>query len=78
MFLPFYQLNLFNRVTMDRAKLMRSVSNDHIPTRLGNSIQVGYPHFRHAKKVNRYVRIREVIVNDQSRNLIQVSLSINM
>ena len=48
---------------MDRAKLMRSVSNDHIPTRHGNSIQVGYPHFRHAKKVNRYTMIREMIVN---------------
>ena len=54
---------------MDRAKLMRSVSNDHIPTRLGNSIQVGYPHFRHAKKVNRYVRHLKMIVNDQIWNL---------
>merc|ERR1712241_1545130 len=49
------------RVTMDRAKLMRSVSNDHIPTRLSNSIQVGYPHFRHAKKVNRFVKRSESV-----------------
>ena len=45
---------MFDRVTMDRAKLMRSVSNDHIPVRHGNAIQESYPNFRHAKKVNRY------------------------
>ena len=61
---------------MDRAKLMRSVSNDHIPTRLGNSIQVGYPHFRHAKKVNRYTMIREMIVNGHIVYKIQVHLTI--
>ena len=62
---------------MDRAKLMRSVSNDHIPTRLGNSIQVGYPHFRHAKKVNRYTMIREMIVNGHIvYKIVQVHLTI--
>ena len=44
---------LLNRVSMERAKLMRSISNDHIPSPFSSSFHVNYQNYRNQKRYNR-------------------------